>query len=167
MQEEIRGDIKLTRIDSSDILRGKELILIHLGGHVRRLLVLVGVVLGLGVMGHAVANVNIAPWSVNTGPTVVTCSTSAWTSVAPSSGGTFGTFVKNLDTNSTNVEMIATSTSAAPSAATTTWQWNVTPSGNAVFLANQGGQAFLWCVSVAGANSIVATEVKTPKAQYP
>lgn len=111
-----------------------------------------------------------APFQIVSGPSSVTCSSSTWTSLAPSTAGTFGTFIKNLDANSSNVEIIASTSSSAPAVSTSTvQQWNATPSGNAVFIGNQGKASFLWCVgaSTTGGVSVTVTEVKPTSYTFP
>lgn len=131
--------------------------------------ILVGLAfLGLAVVGRAAPVVVSSAFSIVTGPLNVTCSTSTWTALTTSSNGTYGTFIKNLDANTTNVEIIATASSAAPSQSTSTFQqWHAAPSENALFLGSQGKAVYLWCVGVTSANVVTVTEVKPVAATYP
>jgi hypothetical protein len=106
-----------------------------------------------------------SPFALNTGyttgPASIVCATGTWTTMGTPADGTYGTFFKALDGNTGNIRMIATSSSSAPSASTTTWQWSLAPSANAMYLGGAGKQVYYWCVtSHTAAETAAVTQVR-------
>jgi hypothetical protein len=138
---------------------------------VRKLFGFFGLLLLAG-LAHCAPAVVEAPFELNTGyttgPASISCSSSAWTSMGNPVSGTYGTFFKNLDGNTGNIRMIATGSSSAPSAATTTWTWSMAPSANAMYLGGAGYRVYYWCVtSHTAAETATVTQVKPLGGVYP